>query len=145
MNRQINTDKLDEILKKTSVSDYDSYIEDENILPEYTISSYFNEQIARHGLSPAAIIEKSMLSREYAYQILNGRKKNPGRDKIIALCLGADMSYREIQRVLKIAGQGILYSKNGRDAAMIVCINNGITSVEDINEFLKSKDYLPLS
>ena len=45
----------------------------------------------------ADIIVHSGLDRTYAYQILNGRRQNPGKDKIIRLCLAAGLDLEETQ------------------------------------------------
>ena len=143
MNKK-DTGHLDEILKKTSFDGLENYIITEDLLPQYTIQSYFNEYIAEHGLKVSEIVEKSQLAREYAYQILNGRKKNPSRDKLLALCLGAEMPLKDIQRTLKISQHGILYSKNVRDAVIIVCIYHKIYEINKINEYLQEKNCTPL-
>jgi len=133
------TSQLDEILKGTSLEEIDRYVLEEGLLPEYTIQTYFNEYIAKHGLKVSVIVEKSRIAREYAYQILNGRKKNPSRDKLLSLCLGAEMELKDVQRILHISHQGILYSKNVRDAVIIVCIHHRIYDIDEINEYLKEK------
>ncbi len=143
MNKK-DTGHLDMILEKTSIEGLEDYIENEEILPEYTIQSYFNEYIADHELKASEIIENSQIAREYAYQILNGRKKNPSRDKILALCLGAKMPLKDIQRVLKLSHQGILYAKNVRDAVIIVCIHHNIYEISTINDYLQEKNCPPL-
>ena len=81
------------------------------------------------------VIKKSNISRNYVYNIVNG-DRNPGRDKIIALCIGAGMNYSEINRALKIAGEGVLYPKNERDARIAAAVNNGIDSVVNLNIIL---------
>lgn len=143
MNKK-DTGHLDMILETTSLEGLDDYITDEDILPEYTIQTYFNEYIAKHRLKASEIVEKSQLAREYAYQILNGRKKNPSRDKLLALCLGAEMPLKDIQRTLKLSHLGILYSKNVRDAVIIVCIHHNIYEINKINEYLQEKNCKPL-
>jgi len=139
-----DTGFLEKVLKGTSIEKYDHYVKEANLCEDYSLSTYFNEYIAKHDLKASSIVEKSRLSREYAYQILNGRKRNPSRDKIICLCIGAQMPYEYIQRALKISQKGILYAKNRRDAAISVYIHNEVYDLEVINEFLKSKGFDPL-
>ena len=50
---------------------------------------YLNWMIGVKGLTTSEVVAASGISRNYVYNILNGDKKNPGRDKVIALCIGA--------------------------------------------------------
>lgn len=70
---------------------------------------------------------------DYAYQIVNGTRSNPGREKIICLCIAAHMNITETKRALEIAQAGILYPKNIRDAIIIKHINTDDFSVMNIN------------
>ena len=140
-----DTGFLEKVLRGTSISRYDHYIREAEIYPEYSLSSYFNEFIALHDLKASSVVEKSRLAREYAYQILNGRKRNPARDKIICLCIGARMPFDSIQRALKISHKGILYAKDRRDAAISVFVHNQVYDMDEINGFLRSKGLEPLS
>ena len=90
------------------------------------------------------IVTRSHLSKDYAYPILSGTRKNPSRDRIIALCIGAQMSLSETQRALEIAKAGILYPKDNRDAALIVCLNEKQYDIIKINAFLESHGLEPL-
>ena len=42
----------------------------------------------------------------------NGTKENPGRDKILCLCIAARMDINEIRRALEISNCAILYARN---------------------------------
>lgn len=50
---------------------------------------YLNQYISEHAVPISEVIAASRINRNYVYNITNGVKKNPGRDKIIALCMGA--------------------------------------------------------
>lgn len=131
-----STEKLYGILTSGhSRRDFKAYQEQIKGLP-VRLSDYFSSIMNEHGLSASDIVKASELPESYAYQILNGTKKNPARDKILALCIGAKMNLAEIKRALEIAGCGILYSKNPRDAAIIFCIKNNKYRMYEINEFL---------
>ena len=41
-----------------------------------------------------------------------GTKANPGRDKILCLCIAARMDINEIRRALEISNCAILYARN---------------------------------
>ena len=83
----------------------------------------------------ADLHRSSLIDRTYIYQIMDGRKK-PGRDKIVAIAIGAGMTLEECQRALEIAKEGILYSKNRRDSIIIYAINNRL-SIMELNALLE--------
>ena len=103
-----------------------------------TFPEFIEQQRKKADITPAKLIEKAQIQRNYGYQILNGVKK-PGRDKIISLCLALNLSLEETQRALTIAKEGILYPKNTRDSVLIFCINQKL-SVMDTNELLDIRE-----
>lgn len=111
--------------------------------PEY-FYQYLNEMIASKGLKVSQVITASGISKNYAYNILNGDKKNPGRDKIIALCIGASMNYSQTQRALELAKAAPLYPKDARDIRIAVAINTGVGSVMQLNLLLDEYGLSPL-
>ena len=76
------------------------------------------------------------LSKDYAYQILSGTKTNPGRMKVVAICIGCQLDYTQTQRALEIAEKGVLYPRNAGDAIIIYNINNENWDISKINEQL---------
>ena len=130
-----NTEYFDNILKKSSLKDFDSIVKELPSKKEITFTEYFNKYIFEHDLVLADVIRDSLISKDYAYQLVNGRKK-PTKDRVIALCVAAGMSFDEINRALKICNVGTLYSKTERDTAITLCLHNNIKSVDEINAFL---------
>ena len=129
------TERLDKILQNADTSDFKKYREEELTEELPSLSDYLNEYIAKKNLLVADVVKNSRMSKDYAYALLNGNRKNPTKDRIIALCLAIGMSLLETQRALKICGM-VLYSKNKRDAAIIICINRGIYDIDRVNDFL---------
>ncbi|MBR5179215.1 MAG: hypothetical protein IKW90_10515 [Lachnospiraceae bacterium] len=129
------TERLDKILQSVDTSDFKKYRDEELSEELPTLSNYLNEFIARKKLLVSDVVKNSRMSKDYAYALLNGNRKNPGKDRIIALCLAIGLNLIETQRALKICGM-ILYSKNKRDAAIIICINREIYDIDMVNEFL---------
>lgn len=134
--KDLKTLELENILQNVkSEKEIKEYMEKYTKDNYSTFSEYFNAYLADNKLKLTEVIERSNVSRNYVYNIVNG-DRNPGRDKIIALCIGAGMNYSEINRGLKIAGEGVLYPKNERDARIAVAANNGIKSVVELNIIL---------
>ena len=129
------TERLDKILQNADTSGFKEYSEKELSEGLPTLSDYLNEFIARKNLLVTDVVKNSRMSKDYAYALLNGNRKNPTKDRIIALCLAIGMNLTETQRALKICGM-VLYSKNKRDAAIIICINREIYDIDRVNDFL---------
>lgn len=94
---------------------------------------YINAYIADRQIVVSEMIARSGVSTNYIYNILNGVTKNPGRDKIIAICIAAGMNLDEVNRGLKISGHNHLYPKNERDVYIAACINRGEQNITNIN------------
>ena len=101
-----------------------------------SFAEYINDYIAENKLTIPDLVQKSNISTNYVYNILNGDRK-PGRDKVIALCVGAGMNYTEINRALNIAKLGILYPKDERDARIIIAVNKGVRNITELNMILE--------
>ena len=80
------------------------------------------------------MIAKSEIERTYGYQILSGLK-NPGRDKVIALCISLGCELEDAQKALIFSGSAPLYSKNRRDAILVFALSRHLT-VADTNTLL---------
>lgn len=129
------TERLDKILQNADTGDFLKYSKQELSEELPSLSDYLNDHIGKKGLLVSDVIKRSGLSRDYAYAIINGNRKNPTKDRIIALCLATRMNLIETQRALKLCGM-VLYAKNKRDAALIICINREIYDLDKVNNFL---------
>lgn len=130
-----NTKSLEKYLSQAhSISDLESYLDNESLCEFTSVSDYFLYIISSKKLSKSKIIEDSNLQRNYGYQILSGMRI-PGRDKILMLCLAMDMNLEETNRALTLAKEGRLYAKDKRDSVLIYSINNQL-SVTDTNDLL---------
>lgn len=83
-----------------------------------SVEDYFEQLIKNKKLKKADIVKNSGIERTYAYQLLNGTKK-PSRDKFIALCVGACLTFEEVQMAMKYTGFMPLYPRVRRDAIII--------------------------
>lgn len=118
-----NSNNLDEYFKQNQEYFLDS-----------TISDYLYNVFAEKCLVKSRVFRKAEIDEIYGYQIFSG-KKNPSRNTLIAICIGARFTINEIQTALKIAGYATLYSKSKRDSIIIFGINNS-KEVREINEML---------
>lgn len=106
-----------------------------------SLSDYLNMYLASHPeLSISGILRDAGISENYGRQFFNGHKKKPSKYQLTAVCIGAGMNLKETQRALKLAGCAELYPRIDVDAAIIICINNSIHKVADIEEFFLKND-----
>lgn len=133
-----DTNDLDRMLENAYPEDLEQYI-----TAPIKLHEYFMKYLGSHNFQLNEIVKKSCIPSNYAYGILNGNRTNPSRDRVIALCLACHMDIIHTNRALKLAGLSPLYSKNGKDAAIIIMINREIYDLYTINEFLYEHN-LPL-
>lgn len=137
----------DDLLQRLNATDtaqaLDRYAQDtEKYKFTTSFSEYLEQCLRASGMTPSELIRRAGLPRTYGYQILNGTK-NPGRNKVIALCLALSLSLEDVQRALVLAREGSLYPKISRDSILIFCINRHM-SVADTNLFLYERGEDPL-
>ena len=137
------TNELHTILESMGLDDYDHYIIQNDISDDMTIHSFLQQYLKDHGMTKKELVKNSLLDRTYGYQILSGLRQ-PSRDKILAFCIAGKMAFHEVQRALEIAKAGILYPKDPRDAAIILCIHNQLYDMYDVNMYLDQKGFTPI-
>ena len=117
-----------------------NFIESEDELKEYITSTisdsinidfvnYLNHLINERDLGKANVIKLADIDRTYGYQILSG-KKYASRDKVLRLCIAANFTLEETNRLLSLGSYPRLYSKDSRDSILIFCINKGLSTVK---------------
>ena len=109
---------------------------------ETTLSGDYEYMLKQKDILKKDAISRSFVDRIYAYQIIAGTRK-PGRDKLIALCIGGGFTYEETKRALEIAELGTLYSKDSRDSVIIYALNKKL-SVTSTNALLEEYGEKPL-
>jgi len=81
----------------------------------------------------------------YGGKIVRMEKPTRNRDHIIRLCIAGRFSLTETNRALKLYGMNELYSKDERDACLIVAINNRIYDLAEVDDILIDNGYDKLS
>jgi len=129
-----STGELLDVLKKED--SYEEIIEKTTDFFELTLSEYLLQLIDEKQLKKATVIAKSGVERTYAYQIFSG-KKFPSRDKLLSLAFGMELTFEEVQKLLKVNGYAQLYPKNKRDSIIIFALDKG-HSIVKLNEIIFS-------
>lgn len=115
----LRTDDLTAILKDKH-ADIDQYFERyEGELLEADLGKYLCALLEKHGLQKKDLIFASGRERSYCYQLLNGTRRNPSRDMLLAIALGLHFTCDETQTMLRIAGLSPLYPRIRRDAVIL--------------------------
>lgn len=110
---------------------------------EPDVTSYLKRLLAKYDKNVDDILEKTFISRSYAYQILSGTR-NPTDDVVCLLALGIGFDIDETQTLLKYAKRAPLYPKYKRDAIIINCISNK-TGVLECDRILRENGLKPLT
>ena len=103
-----------------------------------SFKEYFNEYIAENDLDLPSLMKKSNIDKGYFYNIVNGDRQ-PKRDKILCLCIGAGMDVAHINRGFRLGHFSRLDPKNERDLRIKYAVMNGESSVIDINIMLEDE------
>lgn len=131
-----STGELLKILtSKRSYSEF--FCEEASELCYTTVAEYLNALISQKKLKKSEIIARSNLDKNYAYQIFNGNKTNPSRDKVLMLAFGMRLNYDEARNLLKIAGLPELYSRSPRDSIIIFHLGKGKSLMETNEQLLE--------
>lgn len=131
--REKTTDDLNSDL--LSKADFDQYLqENEPFLTRRSIPELLHELYQKGMGSKAALARKVGMSEVYLHQIFSGRR-NPSRDRLLALCIGMEASLEEIQNLLKQTNYAPLYPRMKRDAIIMYGIVHHL-SPSDINDKL---------
>ena len=139
MKKEETTSKLDCMLKDVHTEKQAEEFISEHISDSANRSfrEYLIDYATSSTIEMSEIINRSQLNKNYVYNIINGVTKRPGRDKVLALCIGAGMNRKETDRALKLAGHNPLYPKDERDTRIIICLNNGMENVLNVNLYLE--------
>lgn len=141
------TNELDELLKSMSPDELNNYYKDNGQYmadEKKGFSYYFKDVLATKHIRLKDVYQMADVSESYGSQILAMEKHTKSRDLIIRLCVAGHFQIQEINRALKLYGMSPLYSKDRRDACIIVAINNRKFDVYEINEMLAKQDLEPL-
>lgn len=144
MNMRKSTQELLKLLN--TAPHFSDYIENEedNLIKQTSLCQYLNTLLDEKNITKSQMIKLSGLDRTYAYQILSGNRKNPDRDKVLAICFSLKLSFEETQNLLKSTGYPILYARIKKDSILIFALQHKLT-LADVNEILYDFDFNTLA
>ena len=111
---------------------------------DLNLHEYLNSIIVERNIKISELMKNSCINRNYGYNLLNGKRRNPGRDKVLALCVAMKLTAKETQELLMVAKAGGLYFRSERDVRIATALNGKIGDVLRLNILLESKGLDPL-
>ena len=105
------------------------YLKDANDRQYENFADFFEDCLNNAGLIKSDFVKRCRIERTYVYQILKGLR-NPGREKIIIMCIAAGFDLTLTQKALVIAKEGLLYYRDRRDAALMFAIAHNYNLTE---------------
>lgn len=143
-----STDELDEILKRSRPDQLDSYYDDNK---EYLAEGkkafyyYMKDVIEAKNIMLKDIYSFAGVTESWGGKIITMERHTKNRDLIIRFCVAGHFTLEEINRALKLYGMNPLYSKDKRDACIIVAVNNRKYNLAEIDEILEKQGFGKLS
>ncbi len=141
MERKTTDDLRQELMDQPSIETYLS--DNRSCFMEQGILDLLESLRERCGLPKAEIARRSGMSEVYLHQVFSGRR-NPSRDRLLALCVGMGASLEEANQLLRQAAYAQLYPRLRRDAI----ISHGLIHhrpLREINEALFAENEKTLS
>lgn len=143
-----STDELDEILKRARPDQLDCYYADNK---EYLAEGkkafyyYMKDVIEAKNIMLKDIYSFVGVTESWGGKIITMERHTKNRDLIIRFCVAGHFTLEEINRALKLYGMNPLYSKDKRDACIIVAVNNRKYNLAEIDEILEKQGFGKLS
>ena len=142
------TDELNELLENAKPGELGEYIKENR---RYLADDkkgfyyYFKDVLDLKNIKLKDVYSFAGVSESYGGQIIREEKPTKDRDLIIRLCVAGHFNLDEIIRSLKLYNMRELYSKDPRDACLIVAINNRIYDLGEIDVILTSNNFPKLT
>ena len=134
------TDELNDMLDNIKPNQLDDYfkVNEEYMLNEKKAFYYYMKDVLdEKRIKLKDVYSLAGVTESYGSKILTMRKHTKDRNLIIRFCIAGHFDWDETNRALKLYGFNELYSKDPRDAVLIVAINNRVYNLYDIDEMLQ--------
>lgn len=133
MERKSTDNILGEIKKANSVEAFWPFVDGK--YP--AVDEYLKVLMEKYNITVSNIVKKTNIDRVYAYQIIQGKKNHPSREKLLTISFGIGLDLEETQHLLRYARVAELYPKNPQDSIIIFAIEHKLDFFET-NELLDS-------
>lgn len=123
--------------------EFEAKFPDEMLRDDDRVGNYLEELIWKYDKDHATVSRNAGLARSYVGNIVRGKKDNPSRDALIAICLAIGTTVEEVQYLLKYAGHAPLYVRRKRDVIIWFGFMKG-KSIDDVDIALYDRGYKTL-
>ena len=127
-----------------TLEEFEKEFPDEFLRDDDRVGNYLQELLFKYDKSASRVSESANIHRSYVGNIINGKKKDPSRDTLLAICLAMGTTLEEAQYLLKYAGKAPLYVRRKRDVIIWFGFMKG-KSVTDVNLDLYNRNYKTLT
>ena len=124
-------------LKKILKDNEDLFVDAEE---RKKFSIYVRDLIAEKGMTQVDVAYKAGFSKSYGIKIIQGDTTINKKDAVLRVCIAAHFTLKETNRALKLCSLPPLYAKYKRDFVLMVAINEGKKTVEEVDEILEEND-----
>ncbi len=116
----------------------DAFIKDVEDNHKLTLKDYMYQLMIERDISKADVSRLSKLDRSYTSQIIeNNPSKKPGRDKMLCIALGLNLSVEETDKLLTLSGNNPLYPRVKRDSIIAYALNKNMNVMDTNAELSK--------
>lgn len=135
------TPRLEDLIKTMDTFEqFEQMFSDEFLADDDRVGNYLQEILWKYDKDAATISRYAGLDRSYVGNIIRGKKNNPGRDSLIAICLAVGTNIDEVQYLLKYAGHAPLYVRRKRDVVIWFGFMKHKT-IDDVDADLYARGY----
>ena len=132
------TDELNRMLENIKPDQLESYCKQNKLYnpDEKTFYYFMKDVLDEKNIKLKDVYSFAGVTESYGSKILTMEKHTKDRDLIIRFCIAGHFNLIETNKALKLYGLNELYSKDKRDAVLIVAISNRIYDFGEIDEML---------
>ena len=134
-----STKELENILESTHPKKMQSFLSENksSMAGDKAFYYYMKDLLMDKGILLKDLYIHAGVSESYGGKILSMEKHTTNRDVILKFCIAGHFTKTETNRALKLYGFSELYSKDPRDACIIVALNNEDYDLAIVDEMLK--------
>lgn len=131
------------ITKINTLEEFEKRFPPEFLDDDQHVGVYLEKLLKKYDKRASAVSEEAMLASSYVGNIMSGRKRNPSRDTLLAICFAIGTELEEVQYLLKYAGHAPLYVRRKRDVIIWFGFMKHM-SLDEVDEKLIQRNYKPL-
>ena len=131
------------ITKINTLEEFEKRFPPEFLDDDQHVGVYLEKLLKKYDKRASAVSEEAMLASSYVGNIMSGRKRNPSRDTLIAICFAIGTELEEVQYLLKYAGHAPLYVRRKRDVIIWFGFMKHM-SLDEVDDKLIQRNYKPL-